>query len=173
MNSATADVKSLAVRIEKLEKQNRLLRRLGLAFLLVPACFAVMGQAGPARTIEAQSFVLRDSIGIKRAELTMAKNDAVLRFFDSKERQTSAVSDGFIFLVDPQRTKATNEAGYVMLSMAQEEPSITIRDTQGFSATLGAADTVTTATGEQQKSTAASLKLFGPGKDGRVIWSAP
>lgn len=173
MNPATPDLESLAVRMEKLEKQNRLLKRSGLALLLLPLCVALMGQAGPARTIEAQSFVLRDSNGIKRAELAMAKGDAILRFFNSKEQQTSTVSDGFIFLIDPQHTKATAEAGYVMLSMVQEEPSIIIRDTQGFSATLGVADTVTTVTGEQHKTTAASLKLFGPGKDGRVIWSTP
>lgn len=173
MDESNARVESLAIRVERLERQNRLLKGFTLCSVLLPVCLLVMGQAGPARTIEARRFVLRDSSGVKRAELGMGQSDAVLRFFNSKEQQTSLVSDGLIFLIDPQHEDARAQAGYVILSVAEGEPDITVRDTQGYSAILGVADTTTPSTGEQQRSTAASLKLFGPNKNPSAIWSAP
>jgi hypothetical protein len=175
MQNSTSDLTNLSARIEKLERQNRLFKRGGLALLLLPLALIVMGQARPSDTLEAHNFVLRDSGGTKRAELTMAKEDAVLRFFDSKGLQTSVVSDGLIFLVDPQHTKnlAPSVGGYVMLSVGSGEPDITVQDTQGFSAVLGVTDTVTSLTGEHHESSAASLKLLGPGKNANVLWSAP
>jgi hypothetical protein len=173
MRDSTSDLQSVTARIAKLEGQNRLLKRGGLTLLLLPLVLIVMGQARPSDALEAHSFVLRDSSGIKRAELAMAKEDAVLRFFDAKGLQTSSVMDGFVFLVDPEATKVAPETGYIMLSMAKGDPDIIVRDSNGFNASLGVTDSVTVRTGEQHKSTAASLTLFGSGKDGKVLWSAP
>ena len=51
------------------------------------------------------------------------------------------------------------------------EPLIVVNDPEGFSAQLGSVDLVTPRTGEQHKTSAASLVLFG--KDSKVLWSAP
>jgi hypothetical protein len=59
------------------------------------------------------------------------------------------------------RLDATQEIG----------PAVTITDEQGFSQVLGSASLQTTRTGEQHRTSAASLTLFG--KDGKVLWSAP
>lgn len=182
MQSPPLDLPSLAARVEKLESQNRLLRRVGLAFLLLPLTLIVMAQAQPPRNLEAQSFVLRDSSGIKRAELSMGQEDAelrymgkddpVLRFFNSKGQQTSTVGDGIIFLIDPKKSKAPSPfVGDIMLSMAGGEPSIDFGDTNGFHSFLGVTDTITTRTGEQHQTSAASITLEG--KDRKVLWSAP
>jgi hypothetical protein len=185
MDSSPSELQSLSIRVETLERQNRLLKRAGFALILLPVCLAVMGQAGSERTIEAQDFVLRDPTGIKRAELSMGKygpfstgTNAVLQFFNSKGQPTSIVNDGFVFLVPPENKKAAPVGSspfgaYVMLSTRDEEPDLVISDTQGFQAHLGVTDTVTTRTGEQHKSTAASVTLLGPPKDNKVIWSAP
>jgi len=59
----------------------------------------------------------------------------------------------------------------VSLGLIRNRPSLVIKDAQGFYAQLGSADLVTTRTGEERQTSAASLVLFG--KDGKVIWSAP
>jgi len=46
-----------------------------------------------------------------------------------------------------------------------------VEDSQGFRSVLGVTKTVRTTTGEQRKSYAAALTMFG--KDNKVIWSAP
>ena len=59
----------------------------------------------------------------------------------------------------------------VSLGLTSMGPFIVANDSEGFSAELGSTSLVTTRTGEQHKSSAASLVLFG--KDGKVLWSAP
>jgi hypothetical protein len=72
MQDLTSDIQSLAARVVKLEGQNRWLKRGACAALLLFGSVLVMGQARHLPdVIEAHSFVLRDSTGIKRAELTM------------------------------------------------------------------------------------------------------
>jgi hypothetical protein len=50
-------------------------------------------------------------------------------------------------------------------------PSVVVTDNEGFNATLGKSELMTTKTGRSEKTSAASLVLFG--KDGKVLWSAP
>jgi hypothetical protein len=175
MDSHTSDLQSLASRVERLEGQNRFLKRAGLALLLLPVALIIMGQARPPRTIEAEDFILKDATGIRRAELKTMGGPAGLFFFDSKGDSSSLVGDGFVLLVDSERTKAATSAGsgYVLLNMSNGDPNILLRDYEGFSASLGVTDTVTIGTGQKHTTSAASLTLLGAGKDGKVIWTAP
>jgi hypothetical protein len=128
-----------------------------------------MGQSA-RRVVEAESFVLRDAGGTKRAELAMGREDASLFFFDAKGQQSSRLSDGFLWLVrNDQSTR--KEPGYVIVSIANGDPAVVLRDGDGFDATLGVTDTVNLRSGQKQKTSAASLILFG--KDNKVVWSAP
>jgi hypothetical protein len=178
MDNATSNFYSLAARVEKLEKQNRFLKRAGLALLVLPAALIFMGQSRAPRAIEAEDFILRDAAGTKRAELSMGADAAGLLFFNSKGQTSSFLTDGMILLGDPQNTKVKpesglRESGYVMLSMVDSAPRVQLRDSDGFSASLGVTDTVTVGTGQTHKSSAASLTLFGAGKPEKVLWSAP
>ena len=98
MQNTTSDFHVLAARIERLEKQNRRLKRGGLAVLLAAASLIVMGQARPNTALGAQSFVLRDAGGGKRAELILESESPrstptpTLRFFDDKGNQTLFLS---------------------------------------------------------------------------------
>jgi len=66
------DLSVVIARLEKVEKENRRMKRAGLLCLLAAGCVLVMGQARPAaRAVEAQSFVLQDASGAKRAELVL------------------------------------------------------------------------------------------------------
>jgi hypothetical protein len=94
MQTSDSKVELLAARIERLEQQNRRLKRGGLALLLAAACTVLMGQARPNTAVDAQRYTLRDARGAKRAELALdsespqSNPDPTLRFFDDKGNQT-------------------------------------------------------------------------------------
>jgi len=89
----------VVARLEKVEKENRRLKRAGLALVLAAGCVAVMGQArSAASTVEARSFVLQDASGTKRAELVLQTGAPgeepmpVLRFLDGKGGEALSLS---------------------------------------------------------------------------------
>ena len=88
----------LEVRIERLERQNRLFRLGALTCLIGFISIALMAQtkhprkaapapAAPAmpEKIEAGSFVMKDTNGKVRAELSMAGTGPALKLFDETE----------------------------------------------------------------------------------------
>jgi hypothetical protein len=168
MGDSTSDLQSLTDRIEKLEGQNRLLKRGGLTLLLLPLVLIVMGQARPSDTLEAHSFVLRDSSGIKRAELVMLNAHPTLRFFDTHGRTRIAL-DGSSDSPDFGSRiwmAGEDEKSRLSLGLVGKYPFVLVNDTEGFSSQLGnTPDLVGIRTG------AASLIMSG--KNGKVLWSAP
>jgi hypothetical protein len=251
MQNSTSDIEYLAARVEKLERQNRLFKRAGLALLLLPAALLVMGQARPSGTIVAQGFVLTDANGIKKAELSVPSGNKegtpVLRFFNSDGEVNALLSaKAYVLFGAGARTiqgdngpvqmriqrvsvdyagfhvwdesgkalidlgeletpealapsaslklydsderqrielgvRSTSESGIWLfdaggqsragLGLTSERPYVRLSDSDGFSAQMGSTDLVTPSTGEQHKTSAASLTLFG--KDNTVLWSAP
>lgn len=83
MVAHTADLDSILRRLERLEKQNRRLKAIGAALLILISTILFMGQTGPNRTVEAERFVLKDAQGIARGELGM----------DSVDRPTLTLRD--------------------------------------------------------------------------------
>jgi hypothetical protein len=168
MDNLTPDFRSLAFRVEKLEKQNRLYRRGGLLLLLSTAALIVMGQMQPTRNLVAQSVVLTDSNGIKRAELSMVNGYPTLRFFDAEGKtrialDASSESPNF----GPRIWMASeDESSRLTLGLVGKYPFVLVKDGQGFSAQLGTTpDIIDVRTG------AASLIMWG--KDGKPLWLAP
>ena len=168
MDNSTSDFQLLAARVEKLENQNRWLKRAGLTLLLLPAAVLLMGQTGPTRTIEAQSFVLKDSAGHVRAALAMLDAHPTLRLFDAKGKIRIAL-DGSSESPDSGSRiwlAGEDDKSRLSLGLVGKYPFVLINDEQGFSAQLGSTpDVVGIRTG------AASLIMWG--KDGKVLWSAP
>jgi hypothetical protein len=80
------DLESLSSRVEKLERENRWLRRGLLAALLSAAPLAVMAQVAPAppRPTEARQFTLLDSDNRTRASLEIVGNQPALVFYDGR-----------------------------------------------------------------------------------------
>jgi hypothetical protein len=95
---AARDFEFLTAKVEQLEKQNRRFKRGGMAVLLASVCLFAMGQARQNTALGAQSFVLRDASGSKRAELALESESPrstptpTLRFFDEKGNQTLFLS---------------------------------------------------------------------------------
>jgi len=206
MDPSNADLMSLAARVERLEMQNRLFKRAGIALLLLPLSLVITAQARPPHIVEAEEFVLRDSNGTKRAALQLTQTAAYviseavppvkipagispnltlygengearvvlsvtslassLQFYGSHGNLTigNLGEDTPTLALSSGDNKARILAGH-------DGPWLDLVDANGFSANLGRTALVTTSTGEQHHTSAASLVLLG--KDGKVVWSAP
>jgi myo-inositol-hexaphosphate 3-phosphohydrolase len=69
MENSQDSLQGLYTRMGKLERQNRFQRNALTVGLLISICVTAMGQARPARTVEAERFVLLDGKG--RARITI------------------------------------------------------------------------------------------------------
>jgi hypothetical protein len=200
---------SLEVRIERLERQNRLFRRGALTCLLALPSVGLMGQtkhsrkaapttapAGPVvpEKIEAGSFIMKDSNGKIRAELSMAGTGPTLKLLaeSGAPQMTLSLNDS-----SPQGpmmlfSDAQHHAGFSLsvlegmgsqLSLVGARPDIQARmevapggtslemsDADGFTTSIG--NGMQTSKGKQpKKTTAASVTLYG--KDRKLLWSTP
>jgi hypothetical protein len=94
MATENPELQSIRERLEKLERQNRWLKRTGLAVLLLTAAVLLMGQARPSHTVTATKFVLLDSQGRTRAILQTDSTGATLTFLDSMGRKRMVLAGG-------------------------------------------------------------------------------
>src|SRR5437867_1634215 len=87
--------RTLLKRVEGLERQNQRLRRtLWLSVCVFAGAFVLTGQTPSKRIVEAEQFVLRDSSGKARAELTMLDSGPSLTFRDSQGTARVAMALG-------------------------------------------------------------------------------
>jgi len=61
MAATTSGLQDVMERLEGLERQSRMVKRVGVSVFIGAATLALMAQARPSRTIEAQQFVVKDS----------------------------------------------------------------------------------------------------------------
>jgi hypothetical protein len=99
MDSANAsELSNLAARVQKMERENRVLKLGGLIFLLAVGAVIAMGQAPTKRTVLADEFVLKDSTGNKRATLGLARGEPTLTLFDATGRERAWLgTEGIVF----------------------------------------------------------------------------
>ena len=197
----------LEVRIETLERQNRLFRRGALTCLIALVSVGMMGQTKHPRKaaptpaapvvpekIEAGSFVMKDSNGKIRAELSMAATGPTFKLLDESgaplirlSLNDSSPQGPMMLLSDPQ-----HHAGFSLsvfegmgsqlslvgarpdiqarMAVAPEGTSLEMSDADGFTTSIG--NGMQASKGKQpKKTTAASVTLYG--KDRKVLWSAP
>jgi hypothetical protein len=207
--SSHPEKQPLEVRIERLERQNRLFRRGALTCLITLVSVGLMGQtkhphkAAPATTaaapvipekIEAGSFIMKDSNGKIRAELSMAGTGPTFKLRDENGTPliTLSLNDSspqgpLMLFSDPQHHAGVSvsvlEGMGSQLSLVGERPDIQARmevapegtsfemsDANGFATSIG--NGIQASKGKQpKKTTAASVTLYG--KDRKVLWSTP
>jgi hypothetical protein len=90
----TPEMQAILQRIERLEADNRRLRRAMLGVALLAAVVLAMGQARPRRTVEADEFVLRDKAGRKRALLGFDSSGHPSLTFYAENSNFTASLDG-------------------------------------------------------------------------------
>jgi hypothetical protein len=82
--SGQSDFDIILSRLEKVEKENRLLKRVGLLLLLTVATVILTGLSRGSRRVEAEEFVLKDPVGRVRAIWGVRGERARLTFYDEK-----------------------------------------------------------------------------------------
>jgi hypothetical protein len=68
------EMRNVCDRLGRLERENRILKRVGIAAVLLAVSVAIMGQARPNRTIEADKVIVRDSRGHARITIGTASS---------------------------------------------------------------------------------------------------
>ncbi len=115
MTSQERAIDAVLERVTKLEKQNRRLKRAGVAVLVGAVSLPFMGQASKSKTVEANGFILRDNSGSVRATLLV---DAVSQ---SPE----------MVLLDDKGRKSVELVGGSLVSGAQAGGGLALYDSQG------------------------------------------
>ena len=206
--SSHPEKQPLEIRIERLERQNRLFRRGALTCVIALVSVGLLGQtkhphkagtatpAAPAipEKIEAGSFILKDSNGKIRAELSLAGTGPTFKLRDESGTPliTLSLNDSspqgpMMLFSDPQHHAGVSvsvlEGMGSQLSLVGARPDIQARmavapegtsfemsDANGFTTSIG--NGIQASKGKQpKKTTAASVTLYG--KDRRVLWSTP
>jgi hypothetical protein len=145
-------------------------------------------------SIRARDFEVVDAAGVPRAELSTIMGDSPsLVFFDGggKERvlieesakgPSIALSDTYgrrrfiatVFKSSPHLWLTDDEQKLrLALEVNEKKPGITLSDDEGYSLNLGSSGMVNEVTGATQQTSAASIIMFGNGKEHHVIWRAP
>jgi hypothetical protein len=191
MKSDIQELHAILERVDKLETQNRRLRRDGLAILVLLSAFMLMGQAPPSpRVVEAQRFVLKDSGGNVRgwmgtigkgSELTLGNvnaqpmmrlivsmDDSDLHFFGSRKSGMNLGLDSGN--ADISMIGAEGNGG-ARITFKEPGPSFALEDAKGFSTIVGATQLEKPKHRKADPSTAASIVLLD--KDKNVIWQTP
>ena len=109
MTGPMEDLTALSARVARLERQNRWLKRGGLAALVIVGTALLLGsRAEPAKTLEVERLVLRDTFGRQRAALQVTKGDdpaVSLILYDENERPRAGLGvnkDGpGLYFTDP------------------------------------------------------------------------
>jgi hypothetical protein len=118
MPNDTSGLQAIVQRLEGLERQNRRLKLAAIATVTVASAFLLMGQARPARTIEAERFVVKDSSGAVRAQLAAEGTDVRLVLYDTKGESRASlyvVPDGPGLMLT-----GSGQKPYVRLSMSEK-----------------------------------------------------
>jgi len=130
----------LEIRIEKLERENRHIKRLGLTALVVTGLIISIGQARPQQpdVIRATKFVLVDENGQQRATLGIENGGPALVLEDTNGRgvvqlQVPKIPDKpSLYLSDPR------ESARVELAMTMNGPVLHFTDKTGTRVRLAA-----------------------------------
>lgn len=193
VNSHPIGFEELERRLLSVEKQNRRLKQLGAALLVLVTSLVVLGQAPSKKTVEANEFILRDDGGNIRARLFVTAKStstmnipgfdkpvpvtlnpkATLALYDDKQQVSGVLDDDSISFL-----KSHVSLGSGLLTIGDQTVGVVISpysvglfDEQGFQTMLGRSSLVTPRTGETQMRSAASLVMFDKNKN--VIWKAP
>ena len=132
MAGNTPTMESLTQRLDRLEREKRRLKRMGVAVAVGIAAAVLMGQARPAgKVIEAEQFILRDASGTMRADLSAGAESGVgLFLFDRRGGARAGLmveADGTpkLFLFDK------NSMAAAWLSVVEGTPALQLKGSDG------------------------------------------
>lgn len=193
-----ANMESLARRLERVERENRRLRRGAVAVVGVIVAAILMGQGGSkGRIIEAEGFHLMDAAGARRGGLFTSPDGAVGLALYGKDGKALAMlaveadtSPSLWFTDKDGNTRVRlgigskennapfnlgapgGKASVALFAKPDGTASLNLFDKEGKErATLGHTALEMLRTGAVEQTAASSLVLFD--KEGKVLWKAP
>ncbi len=185
------DRQALVSRVEKLERQHRVMKIAGLALLTLGGAAVLMGQAAPeSNIIDTEMLILRDKDGTQRAVLEIDQDGyTVFSLLDKSEMPRVVLlatgrdeDEAALRLFDREgemRAQIQDQSGVGLYLPGQPRPIIQLsprymqlRDLDGIPrAVVGWTPIASEDTGEISYRPPSSLVLFDENRD--VIWSAP
>ena len=162
----------LVERIERLERDNRWLKRGGLALLVMLGALATIYATRPVpQKITAREFDAVGATGKVLATLGTLQGVAgePALSLTGQNRQALLEGPGLVTLI----SNSDEGASGITIGAAHGSSDITLMDGQGFEMDLGSTKMVTPTTGATQQTSADSIVMFGNDKKHHVIWQAP
>jgi hypothetical protein len=162
-------------RLERLERENRWMRRTGAVAVAVAAAVFLIGQGRDKELpdLEVRSLTVKGKDGFTRIRLSTFDGWPFLGLYDKDSRLramlASTGTDGMsgLSLFDPDRKRRARLA-----TAADGSPLLSLHDKTGRSrAALGVATTVEKKTGAETKTAENTLTMYDA--KGKVIWQAP
>jgi hypothetical protein len=177
----------LVQRLERLERDNRRLKRIGAAALVLAAALGAIYARQPIpEKITARELDVLDSTGRLRASVTPGginfwdvhgANWAAFGKLKGGAGGLSIMERGGVLIAAPQMISLleNGEAGAsgVTIGAGKVRASVHLVDARGFELDLGGTDTALARTGETRRTSAASIVMFGNDEKHKVIWQAP
>lgn len=175
----------LVARLEKLERDNRRLKRFGGAALVLVAAMGLMAATRPIPdVIKAHKFEAVDGEGVARVVIKAESPSGASIGLGEYSSYAGAKSYAGIAIVSAPsgpsihllRVVHGEAASIGLLGLqvsSRGEPDISLRDAKGFDMELGSTGTQSVATGATQQTSADSIIMFGNDKKHHVIWKAP
>jgi hypothetical protein len=194
MTSDTQELRTIMLRLGKLEKQNRRLKWTGVAiaaaFLALSGVGLISQASPPHGVIEAQKVIFKDAngnvrgwIGVfgKGSELMLGNDQAQpmmrllvssdasdLHFFGSQNSGMNLGVDSGDPAVSMVGAAANGGAG---IAFTKGGPNLTLKDRAGFSTIVGVTELEPSAEAGMNHRSAASIVLLDKNK--KMIWQAP
>jgi len=166
-------------RLERVENENRRMKRAALGVIALAGSVFLMGLVGPstAKTIEAENFVVKDASGKVRAVFGMNDSDrggaSLILGSDgaqaAREKYVVRLHGGDYAWLNMTAGDDSEDINAVINS--DNGPELLLDDKKGYKTDIGQTDLVTTRTGETHRTSSASIVMYG--KDKHLIWSAP
>jgi hypothetical protein len=103
----TPELQAIFERLEKVEKQNGKARGFWFLLLLASVLLIIACVARPGSVVEAQRFVLRDSSGKVRVEITMDHTNPAIRLLDENGKARTVIGAGVLMIHGQQGRQAT------------------------------------------------------------------
>ena len=187
MKEFAEDGMDINARLEKLERGNRRMKKIGIVAIVFALVLFISGQGKTNKIVEANEFRLLDASGKERATLHVFRGQPEL-FIRSLNGESDVLlgtdTSGPFLIMGPLTGKAAvtlkpdnlsleGPVGKLRIALNHEAggPNLTIEDNEGYSTVLGTSDLLPTKTGKREPTPAASVVLFD--KEKKVLWSAP
>jgi hypothetical protein len=164
----------LVGRLQKLERDNRRLKGFALAALVLAAALATIYATQPVpQTITAHRFDVVDDSGKVRASMAIVSGGSAIGLTDAQGNARA------LMILDPVKGAsvllgdAADKLRTTLNVTPEGESSIALSDPQGFEMDIGSTKMAMPSTGATERTSVASIAMFGNDKERHVIWKAP